>query len=320
MSQVIQQNPKTNQTIKTKSSATNKRRVDGVLLLDKPSGITSNGALQKVKRLFAARKAGHTGSLDPIATGMLPICFGQATKFAQYLLGSDKTYLVSAKLGERTNTSDIEGEIISKRSVPSLTLAKLNDAFEQFRGEIDQVPSMFSAIKHKGQPLYKLARQGITVPRESRRLKIYFLNVLNYANNIVEFEVKCSKGTYVRTLVDDFGEILGCGAHVIKLRRLQVAAFKSEQMIDLETLEKQLQANGFSELDKQLLPVNALASAFPSIRLTPSMVFYMKRGEAIYFPRGPTSGFVQLYDEGDKFIGLGEVLESGKIAPRRLLA
>ena len=202
-----------------------KRAVNGILLLDKPPTMSSNRALQTVKHLFAARKAGHTGSLDPLASGLLPVCFGEATKFCQYLLSADKTYLVTMRLGIRTDTGDTEGEVISERPVPEVTSAILEKIFDQFRGEIEQVPSMYSALKHQGQPLYKLARQGITVARESRRLTIFRLTVLNFTADSVQFELHCSKGTYVRTLVDDFGEVLGCGAHVTQLRRIGVGAF-----------------------------------------------------------------------------------------------
>ena len=215
----------------------NKSQVNGVLLLNKPSGMTSNAALQQVKRLLQAKKAGHTGSLDPLASGMLPMCFGRATKLCQHLLNADKRYFVRAKLGVRTNTSDQEGHVIATREVPALSAVAIDRAFDAFRGEIEQVPSMFSAIKHQGQPLYKLARQGIEVERKSRHIKIYELMVLDYQNSVVTFEVHCSKGTYIRTLVDDFGELLGCGAHVTYLHRLSVGPFQKEQMIPLDKIE-----------------------------------------------------------------------------------
>src|SRR3990167_5521161 len=204
--------------------------LNGIFLLDKSIGISSNGALQRVKRLLQAKKAGHTGSLDPLATGMLPICFGDATKFSQYLLDSDKTYVVTMQLGVRTTTSDIEGEIVSMRSVPNFSLDDINAAFEKFRGTTQQIPSMFSALKHNGVPLYEYARIGMTIERLSRPITIYELTVLSIENNHVNFTVKCSKGTYVRTLVDDVGEVLECGAHVTQLRRISVGPYLENQM------------------------------------------------------------------------------------------
>lgn len=233
-----------------------RQNINGILLLDKPVGITSNAALQRVKRLFYAKKAGHTGSLDPLASGMLPICFGRATKLSHYLLDADKSYYVKAKLGVRTTTSDSEGDIIAQRDVPSLSQAQIDHAFAAFRGPIEQIPSMFSALKYKGQPLYKLARRGIEVERKSRRITVYELNVLDFSDNIVTFDMRCSKGTYVRTIADDFGERLGCGAHVIHLRRLTVGHFQTEQMITMEKLENSDQEN----LMRYLLPLETITA------------------------------------------------------------
>ena len=293
-----------------------RRRVDGILLLDKPSGITSNSALQKVKRLFNARKAGHTGSLDPLASGMLPICFGEATKFSQFLLESDKSYRVSAKLGIRTTTSDMEGEVVSERIVPSLSMAEINSVFDQFRGEIDQVPSMYSALKYQGQPLYKLARQGITVERPSRRVNVYRLDVSNVENEIIQFDMTCSKGTYVRTLVDDFGELLGCGAHVVALRRLLVGPYPSEAMVDMESLEAN--ADSIENLDSNLLPISTAVARLPDIQLTESMAFYLQQGQSVFVTGVPASGLVRLSLKNGRFLGIGEIID-GKVVPRRLL-
>ncbi len=203
------------------------RPINGVILLDKPTGISSNDALQKVKRIYFAEKAGHTGALDPLATGMLPICLGEATKFSQFLLDSDKRYRVIAKLGERTNTSDSDGEVVETRPV-DVTLDKLKACIDQFRGESDQVPSMFSALKYQGKPLYEYARKGIEVPRESRKITVYEIVLHRFEGDEVEMEVHCSKGTYIRTIVDDLGEMLGCGAHVTMLRRTGVAKYLRE--------------------------------------------------------------------------------------------
>ncbi|MGL5366232.1 MAG: tRNA pseudouridine(55) synthase TruB, partial [Plesiomonas shigelloides] len=235
------------------------RDVHGILLLDKPQGITSNDALQKVKRLYNANKAGHTGALDPLATGMLPICLGEATKFSQYLLDSDKRYRVIAKLGQRTDTSDSDGEVIQERPV-QVTAEQLDEALTHFRGDLQQIPSMYSALKYEGKPLYEYARQGIEVPRESRPITVYELTLIRFEGDEVELEVHCSKGTYIRTIVDDLGERLGCGAHVIYLRRLAVATYPMERMVTLEQVEALLEkarAEDISpsiELDPLLLP------------------------------------------------------------------
>src|SRR3990167_10000985 len=207
--------------------------INGILLLDKPLGLSSNSALQKVKNLFQAKKAGHTGSLDPLATGLLPICFGEATKFSQYWLDSDKTYRVRAKLGVRTTTSDAEGDIVFQSEVPHFTLADIEKQMAIFRGDIQQVPSMYSALKHEGQPLYKLARRGIEIERPARPITIYRFDLLRYANEALEMEVHCSKGTYIRTLIDDLGQALGVGAHVIALHRIQVGLFTASRMVAL---------------------------------------------------------------------------------------
>ncbi len=296
-----------------------KRSVNGILLLDKPVGITSNQALQKVKGLFMARKAGHTGSLDPLASGMLPVCLGEATKMSQFLLTSDKRYQVTARLGLRTATGDAEGEIIAQRTVPDLDMRQLNKVFDAFRGEIQQVPSMYSALKHQGKPLYHLARQGISVPRESRHLTIYQLDLLHVEGDLIQFELHCSKGTYVRTLVDDFGEILQCGAHVIALRRLSVGAYHADQMISLQSLQTASQMDSLEVLDRYLLPIHSAVAHWPELRLTESTVFYLKQGSAVMVPQAPSSGWVRLADKQGHFLGVGEVLDDGKIAPRRLL-
>ncbi len=295
------------------------RPVNGILLLDKPIGLTSNGALQKIKHLFEAKKAGHTGSLDPLASGMLPLCFGEATKFSQYLLEADKTYLVSAKLGIRTTTSDAEGEVVSERPVPDLTIKTLDKAFDAFRGEIEQVPSMYSALKHKGQPLYKLARQGITVEREARKLTIYELQVLDYQNETIDFKLRCSKGTYVRTIVDDLGEALGCGAHVTMLRRLDVGPYHYENMISVEQLEACAEKDGVQSLDQFLLPMDTSVNHWPELRVDSQIAFYLRQGQSVFIPQAPTSGWVRFALKDGAFIGVGEMMEDGKVAPRRLI-
>ena len=292
--------------------------VNGILLLDKPHGFSSNAALQKVKRLFQAKKAGHTGSLDPLATGMLPICFGQATKFSQYLLDADKKYCVTMKLGVCTTTGDVEGEIVKTRSVPSFSENDIKKVFDQFLGDISQIPSMYSALKYHGKPLYQLARQGITVERESRVIKIYDLILQSLENNFITFVVHCSKGTYVRTLVDDMGEKLNCGAHVTKLRRLLVGQYTENQMITMAQLETTRDHVDSPDLKKYLLPIDTIVHAWPDVTVTPTMIFYLKQGQSIMSSQAPKSGWIRLLQQNGQFVGIGEVL-NGKIIPRKIL-
>jgi len=297
------------------------RFIDGILLLDKPLGLSSNTALQIVKRLFKARKAGHTGSLDPLASGMLPICLGECTKYSQYLLEADKSYFVKAKLGIRTTTSDAEGEIVSDKPVPTLTHKKVDQLFDTFRGSYDQVPSMYSALKYQGQPLYKLARQGVVVERKSRAITIYQLDVTNIDldTNIITFIVKCSKGTYVRTLVDDFGELLGCGAHVSELRRLDVSAFREEEMVTLDALEALAEADDLAAMDQLLLPTDITVKHLPKIELSGDMAHYLCLGQPVFVPQLTITGTVRLYSKAGDFLGVGEILDDGRVAPKRLI-
>lgn len=295
------------------------QQISGLLLLDKPSGITSNAALQQAKRLFHAKKAGHTGSLDPLASGMLPIAFGAETKFSQYLLTANKKYWVQAELGVKTASGDRESEVIVEREIPELTQRQIDEAFQSFRGNIKQVPSMYSALKHRGQPLYKLARQGIEVTRKGRIVTVFELNVLDYQNNIVTFEMHCSKGTYVRTLVDDFGEVLGCGAHVIALRRLSVAQYQESQMITLETLKEVCDKENIMSLNDYLLPTGSIIHHWPEVILNNDITLhYLRQGQAVMVPHAPTEGWVRISNSNGKFIGIGEIDSGGKIAPRRL--
>jgi tRNA pseudouridine55 synthase len=295
------------------------RNVTGVLLLDKPSMITSNKALQTIKHLFQASKAGHTGSLDPLAHGMLPICFGEATKFSHFLLESNKEYHVIGKLGEKTTTGDAEGSVIETREVKKFPEEELKILLNRFKGEISQVPSMYSALKHQGQPLYELARKGLTVERKSRQVTIFDLRLVEYAADQLTLVVKCSKGTYIRTLIEDIGEAMGCGAHVAYLRRLTVSSFCPEQMITISKLEEIKQTAGLEGLDRYLLPSDAMLPSIPRIQLTKTITYYLRRGQAVLIPHAPTEGWVKLFDETNCFLGLGEVLSDGKIAPRRLI-
>lgn len=294
------------------------RNVNGILLLDKPTGLTSNAALQEVKRLFYAKKAGHTGSLDPLASGMLPICFGEATKFSQFLLDADKTYRVIGKLGVKTTTGDAEGEVISERDSGNVTQEKIEALLPQFRGEIEQIPSMYSALKHNGQPLYKLARQGITIEREARKINIYSLELLGFKNSLIELEISCSKGTYVRTLIEDIGDALGCGAHVIALRRLTVGDFTEEQMITMEQL-KEIREIKKESLDTLLLPISNIIQHCQELKLSEAAAYYLQQGQAIISPHAPAEGLVKLVMKDGRFLGVGEIAADGKVIPKRLM-
>ncbi|MCB1735543.1 MAG: tRNA pseudouridine(55) synthase TruB [Gammaproteobacteria bacterium] len=296
------------------------RQVNGVLLFDKPIGMSSNDALQKVKRLFKAAKAGHTGSLDPLATGLLPLCFGHATKMSAFLLDADKRYVVRCKLGQRTRTADAEGEVIETRPVPALDAVKMDAVLAPFRGPIEQVPPMYSALKHEGERLYKLARKGIEVEREPRQVTIHALTLTALSGDEMELDVHCSKGTYVRTLVEDIGEALGCGAHVIALRRTQVGPFDGSVMYTVEAMTERLEENegDLKSLDALLLPLDSTVSDWPAVRLTPDSAFYVRQGQPVLVPKAPTKGMVRLYQNDDEFIGVGEILDDGRVAPRRM--
>ncbi|EGQ8142131.1 tRNA pseudouridine(55) synthase TruB [Vibrio parahaemolyticus] len=301
------------------------RPINGVILLDKPTGISSNDALQKVKRIYFAEKAGHTGALDPLATGMLPICLGEATKFSQFLLDSDKRYRVIAKLGERTNTSDSDGEVVETRPV-DVTLEKLEASIEKFRGESDQVPSMFSALKYQGKPLYEYARKGIEVPRESRKITVYEIILHRFEGDEVEMEVHCSKGTYIRTIVDDLGELLGCGAHVTMLRRTAVAKYPYEKMVTLEQLNELLEQAHREEiaprelLDPLLMPMDTAVEDLPEVNLIPELADMVQHGQPVQVLGAPEQGALRLtMGEERLFIGVGEMNDDGKIAPKRLV-
>lgn len=295
--------------------------INGIILLDKPFGVTSNAALQKVKRLFRAKKAGHGGTLDPIATGLLVICLGEATKFSQFLLGANKHYWVTVQLGIKTNSGDSEGDILQTREVPEFSEVDIEVALDRFRGQIEQMPSMFSAIKYQGQPLYKLARQGLEVPRETRSIFIESLTLVGRTRNTLILEVKASKGTYVRTLVDDLGEALGCGAHVTALRRLGIGPYVEEQMVTLPYLEAI--AEGKEEgvcLEDCLLPLHSTVSGWPELVLSEAAAYYLSQGQPVMVPYSPTQGWVCLMARDGRFLGVGEILEDGRVAPRRLVA
>ena len=295
------------------------RDIHGVFLLDKPQGMSSNDIMQKVKRIFQANKAGHTGALDPLATGMLPICLGEATKFSQFLLDADKRYLVTAKLGERTDTSDAEGQIVEIRDV-NVKTPEILTALEQFRGNILQVPTMFSALKYNGKPLYEYARQDITVEREARPITIFELNFIEYNAPYLTLEVHCSKGTYIRTLVDDLGEVLGCGAHVTMLRRTAVADYPTEKMLDWHALQSLAEPQDLSLLDALLLPIDTAVAKLPALTLNESQTQGIGFGQRIKFDNpNRLQGQVRLFSHENRFLGVAVIDENNVIRPQRLV-
>jgi tRNA pseudouridine55 synthase len=297
-----------------------RRQVHGILLLDKPAGMSSNGALQRVKRLFNAKKAGHTGSLDPIATGMLPLCFGEATKFSQFLLDSDKCYHVVAKLGEQTNTGDTEGEVIATQDVVGVTDEKIYHAMAGFLGQSEQIPPMFSAIKHQGKPLYELARKGIEIERKPRPVTIYAIALEKFENNEFTFTVHCSKGTYIRTLVEDIARELGYGAHVRALRRTVVSPYQNSMMFTMDALESIASSAGYSGLSNCLLPVETSVQVYPTVTLSTAAAFYLKMGQPVRTTLPSQTTLVRLVSEDESFLGIGEIMPDGRVKPHRLLA
>ena len=302
------------------------RSVNGVLLLNKPIGMTSNKVLQKVRWLFDANRAGHTGALDPLASGVLPLCFGEATKFSQYLLDSDKYYRSTYTLGIRTATGDSEGEIISQQDASKITQQQVEEKIKDFQGEIDQVPSMYSALKHNGQPLYKLARQGIEIDRPARQITIFDYQIIDFrpgANPEVDVEVHCSKGTYIRTLAEDLGAALGCGAHVSALHRFRAGPFEEQQTMTLDELEKLREQGSAEQLDHLLKPVDTAVSGCPAVEFDQVAAGYFQLGQAITsnkaFRQGQEGDIVRVFREGGAFLGIGTITEDGKVAPKRLI-
>lgn len=295
-----------------------RRAVSGVLILDKPLTFSSNAALQKVRWLFNAEKAGHTGSLDPLATGVLPICFGEATKFSQYLLNADKCYEVVMQLGITTATGDAEGQVIATQPV-NCTEQDLLAVLPQFRGKISQIPPMYSAIKKDGQPLYKLARAGEVVDREPRQITIDELTLVAFMGDQAKLTVACSKGTYIRTLVEDIGNKLGCGAHVKELCRTEAGPFLLTQAITLETLIELQEKEGSEALDQFLLPIDAGLTHWPVIQLTEHTSYYWLHGQPVRVPDAPLDTYIRVQDQQGHFIGIGEVANDGRLAPKRLI-
>jgi len=295
------------------------RNVNGILVIDKPQGVTSNGILQQVKRLYGAAKAGHTGALDPLATGVLPLCFGEATKFSQMMLDSDKAYVTTARLGIRTETGDSEGAVVEENPVPALTEADVEQVLERFRGPIEQVPSMYSALKHQGRPLYEYAREGIEIDRPARPVTIHELTLLAMRENELDLAVSCTKGTYVRSLVEDIGNALGCSAHVSALRRTMASGYTLEDAHAVPELEA-MREKGES-LDGLLLPPESALTMFPEVQLSGPSLVSILNGQPVKMTDQPVEGYVRLYGN-HSFVGLAEALpmdEGIELVPRRLV-
>jgi tRNA pseudouridine55 synthase len=302
------------------------RSVNGVFLLDKPFGLSSNHALQRVRRLFDANKAGHTGSLDPLATGVLPICLGEATKFSQFLLDAEKGYRSTFSLGLRTESGDVDGGEVSRIDASNITLAQIEQAVETFRGDIQQVPSMYSALKHNGQPLYKLARQGIEVERAPRSITIYDYKILDFRPGVIaelDVEVRCSKGTYIRSLADDLGQMLGCGAHVSALHRTLAGPFHESETLTLSALEEMRESGEPEQLDHLLKPMDIAVADRMAVELSETVAAYFQLGQEVMsgeaFRNGQEGDIVRVFREGGAFLGVATVTEDGRIAPKRLV-
>jgi len=293
-----------------------KNAIDGILLVNKPEGPTSNRVLQQVKHLYNAKKAGHTGSLDPMATGMLPLCFGEATKFCQYLLDADKCYEVTGLLGSKTTTSDATGEIIAKLDTFSVSETQLKEVLAIFQGLIEQTPSMFSALKHQGQPLYKYARAGVDIERKPRKITIHQLKLHQFDGRTFTMTVFCSKGTYIRNLIEDIGDKLGVYAHMTALHRTYTSGFQAQQMYPLD----ELQSKSFPELMACLLPTDSAVSYLPSMRLSIDETRALREGKILDDKLTTAPGLIRLYDTNNYFIGLGYLQLTGELKVKRLLS
>ncbi len=289
------------------------RKVDGIILLDKRQGVSSNKALQEVRRLFNANKAGHTGSLDPLATGLLPLCFGEATKVSAMMLDDNKRYQAVIKLGVVTDSGDTEGQIIAENAVPELSKSQIEGCLAGFLGEIEQVPPMYSALKYQGKKLYELAREGITVERKARQITIFELNMLDFDAETITIDVLCSKGTYIRSLAEDIGQKLGCGATLSALRRTQAGRFN---IVDALTIE-QCQEMTLEQLSAQLLAVDQPLEYVPKIELSDSQACLVQQGQQIDYHSQAIQGMVRMYQD-QSFLGLGEMLLNGKLAPKKI--
>lgn len=299
------------------SKINTKNIINGILLVNKPQGITSNAVLQRLKRIFNIRKAGHTGSLDPLATGMLPICFGEATKVCQFLLEEDKTYEATGLLGIKTTTSDSLGEVISETKQFSITIEQIQEVISRFVGIQLQTPSMFSALKYQGQPLYHYARKGIVLPRKAREITISMLELTNYNGKTFSIRTNCSKGTYIRNLVEDIGEVLGVGAHVIQLHRVYVAGFQDKKMLDLSEIENLT----LEELKQLLIPIDQAVLHFNKTVLCPEEIIAIRQGKILNLEENCYSNsFRRLYSEDGEFLGIGELIAPNILKAKRLLS
>lgn len=295
-----------------------KRNISGILLLDKIIGVSSNHALQRVKRIYQAEKAGHTGNLDPLATGLLPICLGEATKFSQFLLDADKRYLVTGKLGEQTNTADAEGEVITRCEV-DVSEKQLRAAIANYIGKYWQIPPMYSAIKKDGKPLYVLARQGIEIERDAREIEIFSAELLSFDGTFFTLDVHCSKGTYIRSLIEDIAESCCNVAHVTMLRRTEAGIFRAAQMHLSDAVLELKEREGLAAIDALLLPINAMLSHLPMVKFPAHSARFLRMGNAVMQPGVPSTGLMQLFDENEVFLGVGEMDDEGRVQPRRLV-
>lgn len=291
------------------------RNIQGILLLDKPVGLTSNAALQEAKRAFKASKAGHTGSLDPIATGLLPICFGEATKISSFFLSADKKYNSIFTLGIATNTGDAEGQELSRVERLNVSDEAIKRALDEFRGTLEQIPPMYSAVKYQGQPLYKLARKGIEIERKPRRVTVYDLSFSRVDEASIEINLHCSSGFYVRSLAHELGQELGCGAHVSSLERTGVGQFSLQQAVPLDRLTEE---TDLQVLDSLLIPMDSGLQHLPGVNLTDDAAYYLCRGQPVKAANAPHDGWVRLYTSEAGFLGVGKVLDDGRVAPKRL--
>ncbi|MCE6896218.1 tRNA pseudouridine(55) synthase TruB [Acinetobacter baumannii] len=297
----------------TKNQKISRRHISGVFLLNKPLGLSSNAALQKVRWLYRAQKAGHTGALDPLATGLLPICLGEATKFSHYLLDSTKRYQTTVRLGQTTTTGDVEGDILQERPIPVLSKELIEQTLEKFRGDIQQVPPMYSALKKEGKPLYELARKGIEIERETRPVTIYALELIEFTENSINLDVTCSKGTYIRVLGEDIGEVLGCGGHLTMLHRIQTGHFELIPSYTIEYLESLME----EQREALLLPVYAPIDHFLKIQVP--------EGREKYFCNGLESNIDHsaeaevLVFSGERCLGLAEITDKKRLVPKRIL-
>lgn len=294
------------------------RNINGIVVLDKAKGLSSNAALQEVKNIYGANKAGHTGSLDPLATGVLPLCLGEATKVSQFLLDSDKKYRARIKFGIRTDSGDSDGVVIESQDSFKLNRKEVAREVKRFEGEIEQLPPMYSALKVNGVPLYKIARRGETVERKLRKVTVYSIEITEFDGDELEIEIACSKGTYVRTIADDLGQALGCGAHIIALRRLQAGVFTEADCVTADFLNHERQEFGIERIDALLIPMDKAVIDLPEVILPSITASSVKNGQAVLVRHLPEQGLVRLYEE-EQFIGIGSIDDDGKVAPKRLI-